>query len=45
MTESKIIGFIMNITEYPIGTQIAEKLIELLDSDRYNQGFVYFNRK
>lgn len=41
ITESKVIGVIMNFTGVSIGSYIAERLIDPLDGNRYNAGFAF----
>ncbi|MDB1934047.1 hypothetical protein PMY12_08630 [Clostridium tertium] len=41
ITQSRILGVIMNFTGFSIGTYIAEKLIDPRDGNRYNKGFKF----
>ena len=41
ITESRILGVIMNFTGFSVGSYIAERLIDPLDGNRYNGGFEF----
>lgn len=41
LTESKILGVIMNFTGFSIGSFVATRLIDPLDGNRYNDGFAF----